>query len=208
MEDRFRTTLKEAKRGDDKAFMQLGDLIRSDLTGQSELVSEERIEEVVRYYATAAVMGNVRAQKELGDCYLYGIGVDKNISYAKQWYENANKRHYEPAKRRLEEIGQLGFGRFYENREEKNNKKKDSRQMDRKRQELDDQNRKKAAQTALAEIVGQSARKAYGQKQILRTMVLTIILVLAGCSVFPVTNLQSWHNEPIAAIQVSLQPLP
>lgn len=54
----------------------------------------------------AAEQGDGRAQLLLGDCYLYGIGVEENESIAKMWYNKAAEQGetYSPATVELEEL--------------------------------------------------------------------------------------------------------
>ncbi|WP_031555758.1 tetratricopeptide repeat protein [Oribacterium sp. FC2011] len=56
---------------------------------------------VFRYYEKSAKQEHAKAMIRLGDCYLYGHGVDENITEAKKWYENASQYQQPEAMRKL-----------------------------------------------------------------------------------------------------------
>ena len=77
--------IKAAKNGDAKAqfelvrFYQFGDGFAANVVDA----------EAVKWYRKVAEQGNVWAQSELGDCYRYGRGAEKNESEAVKWYRKA-----------------------------------------------------------------------------------------------------------------------
>lgn len=54
-----------------------------------KLQKSEKNEEAFEYYLKAAKQGDVNAQLNLGLCYFYGNGVEKNLSEAVKWYRKA-----------------------------------------------------------------------------------------------------------------------
>lgn len=52
---------------------------------------EKNEKEAFYHYRNAVEQGNAFAMNKLGDCYLKGIGADKNDSMATQWYRKASE---------------------------------------------------------------------------------------------------------------------
>lgn len=58
-------------------------------------------EEVAKLYMQAAELGYAPAQNALGDCYLYGEGVEKNIEKATNWFRLSAEHDYAVAQYNL-----------------------------------------------------------------------------------------------------------
>lgn len=58
-------------------------------------------EEVAKLYMQSAELGYAPAQKALGDCYYYGVGVEENIEKAANWYKLSTEHDYAVAQYNL-----------------------------------------------------------------------------------------------------------
>ncbi|PKC61079.1 HCP-like protein [Rhizophagus irregularis] len=58
-------------------------------------------------YFKAAIVDNCTAQYNVAICFDEGIGTDKNIEKAKEWYEKSANNGYERATKKLDELSNL-----------------------------------------------------------------------------------------------------
>lgn len=75
-----------------------------------ELFRSERYDEALTCFQTAAKAGDAEAQTRLGDMYLEGIGVEKNIQIAINMYNKAITQNYPKAMRYLGDMYRDGNG--------------------------------------------------------------------------------------------------
>ena len=62
---------------------------------------QQSYEKAVKWYTKAAKQGHVKAQYNLGNCYLNRRGIEQDYKYAEEdaleWYTEAAKQGYAPA---------------------------------------------------------------------------------------------------------------
>ncbi len=68
------------------------------------LYKSNKYSEAVKYFDKAAEQGQKEAQYQLGNCYYYGIGINKDIYRATEWYRKASEQGHIEAQRKLSEI--------------------------------------------------------------------------------------------------------
>ena len=68
------------------------------------LFNSNKYSEAVKYFDKAAEQGQKEAQYQLGNCYYYGIGINKDINRAKEWYRKASEQGHIEAQSKLSEI--------------------------------------------------------------------------------------------------------
>ena len=62
------------------------------------------MEEAIKLYRMAAEQDNEYAQFNLGLCYEYGTGLQKDLSEAKKWYQKAADKGYKKALEKLQNL--------------------------------------------------------------------------------------------------------
>ena len=80
------------------------------LLGNCYLEIKKMPGEAVKWYRKAAYQGYAAAQHNLGYCYRYGIGVDKDPVEAVKWYRKAVEQGYAAAQNNLGVCYQYGIG--------------------------------------------------------------------------------------------------
>ncbi|OON98860.1 MAG: hypothetical protein ATN35_03430 [Epulopiscium sp. Nele67-Bin004] len=78
--------------------------IEAQLICAKRAETDRKLVEQCSWYCKAAHAGNAEAQKQLGDCYLYGIGTTEDKQKAIHWYKKAVKQNHLDAQFELAEI--------------------------------------------------------------------------------------------------------
>ncbi len=78
--------------------------IEAQLLCAKNATSERKLVDQCSWYYKAANLGNAEAQKQLGDCYFYGIGISENLDQAIYWYKKAVEQNYLEAQFELAEL--------------------------------------------------------------------------------------------------------
>lgn len=79
-----------------------------------ETNTKEDRAQILKYYLSSAEKGFAEAQSTVGDCYLLGMGFEKDEKEARKWYELAVKQNHAIATNnlaRMQDLGQGGFNR-------------------------------------------------------------------------------------------------
>lgn len=63
---------------------------------------EQVSQDTIKVWHERAEQGDVDAQFYLGECYYYGRGVEKSLTEAKKWYQEAAAQGYEQAQQMLD----------------------------------------------------------------------------------------------------------
>lgn len=77
--------IQKAEEGDVKAMVRVAFAILHG--NKDERLEPEEAERAIRYYKTAAEMGDKSAMMDLGACYMDGRGVKRDVAEAVRWYE-------------------------------------------------------------------------------------------------------------------------
>lgn len=77
--------IQKAESGDAEAMVRVAFAILHG--NKTDNLEPEEAERAIRYYKTAAEMGNKSAMMDLGACYMDGRGVERNVEEAIKWYE-------------------------------------------------------------------------------------------------------------------------
>ena len=77
-----------------------------------ETTTEEDKAQILKYYLSSAEKGFAEAQSTVGDCYLLGMGFEKDEKEARKWYELAVKQNHAIATNNLARMQNLGEGGF------------------------------------------------------------------------------------------------
>lgn len=85
---------KSARKGYGKASLQLADL----------LAEERMYVEALPWYEKACKQGIAEAYRKIGDCYLYGIGVERNLAAAIENYQAAARQREDVAILKLQDL--------------------------------------------------------------------------------------------------------
>ena len=75
------------------------------LIGLQPAVAEDMWEGVFTYQQKMADYGNPEAQVKLGEMYEEGHGTARDYEMARKWYQKAADQGYEPAKKKLVQLG-------------------------------------------------------------------------------------------------------
>ena len=62
----------------------------------------------VEYFMVAAENGHSEAQRLLGNCYIYGHGVSRDLQKARYWYQQAANQGNRYAREALDHLNRLG----------------------------------------------------------------------------------------------------
>lgn len=100
-EEDFRKTERRARKGNVPAMLWLAHYYTT-------YVPDDTLQ--AYWYGQAARRGDTLAEKNLGNCYLEGIGVEKDYRKALEWYDRAARKGYANALHNLGMMYARGWG--------------------------------------------------------------------------------------------------